>query len=155
MDEIVWGMSWEDWAGNFCYLLLAVSYLVTSLLWLRIFAIAALGLEGIYFYFASTPPLWVGIARAAVFVGINLFQIMRMTRERLAIRMTETERLLHRGLFKELGRVGFHRLLKIGAWRQMPAGTVLTSQGEPVPELYFISRGVARVIVDGKDVAAL
>ena len=71
MDEIVWGMSWEDWAGNFCYLLLAVSYLVTSLLWLRILAIAALGLEGIYFYFASTPPLWVGIARAAVFVGIN------------------------------------------------------------------------------------
>ena len=91
MDTFAWNMGWEDWAGNFCYLILAVSYLVTNLYWLRMLAILALGLEGIYFYCASTPPLWVGIAWAVIFVSINVVQIMLMTRERLLVRMSERE----------------------------------------------------------------
>jgi hypothetical protein len=154
MDDLLPLMSWQDWAANFCYFILAGSYLVTNLYWLRLLAILALGLEGIYFYFAATPPLWVGIGWAVVFVGINLVQLTIMTRERLAVRMSEHERLLHRGLFAELTPVQFHRLLKIGTWRELEDGALLTVQNKPVPELLFIASGMARVIV-GNDVIAL
>jgi CRP-like cAMP-binding protein len=155
MGVFAWNMGWEDWAGNFCYLILAVSYLVTNLYWLRMLAILALGLEGIYFYFASTPPLWVGIAWAVVFVSINVIQIMLMTRERLRVRMSEQETLMHHGLFRELTSVEFHRLLKIGAWREIAKGASLTIEGEPVPELFFIAKGSARVMFGDKLIAML
>jgi hypothetical protein len=145
METFVWNMRWEDWAGNFCYLILAVSYLVTNLFWLRILAVLALGLEGIYFYFASTPPLWVGIAWAVVFVSINVIQIGLMTRQRLRVRISELEGVLHRGVFGEMTRVDFHRLLKLGSWREIPKGAKLTIEGEPGAELFFIAKGSARV----------
>jgi CRP-like cAMP-binding protein len=148
-------MTWQNWAANFCYLILAGSYLVTNLLWLRVLAIVALGLEGIYFYVASTPPLWVGIAWAAIFVGINLVQLLLMTRDRLAVRMSEQERLLHRGLFAELTPVQFHSLLKIGEWREEKDEAILAAEGEPVPELLFIAHGAAKVMVGAETIAVL
>ena len=144
--SFVWNMGWEDWAGNFCYLILAVSYLVTNLLWLRILAILALGLEGVYFYFASSPPLWVGIAWAVVFVSINVVQIVLMTRERLRVRISEQDGMLHRGVFGEMTPVDFHRLLKLGTWREIPMGAKLTVKDEPGTELFFIAKGSARVV---------
>jgi hypothetical protein len=147
-------MSWQDWAANFCYLILAASYLVSDLYWLRILAIVALGLEGVYFYFGSTPPLWVGIGWSVVFVSINLMQLTLMARERLAVRLSEREQLLHRGLFAELTVVQFHRFLKIGTWRHVQDGTVLTVKGEPVPELLLIASGTVEVMV-GSEIVAL
>jgi CRP-like cAMP-binding protein len=147
--------TWQDWAGNACYLILAFSYLVTNLYWLRALAVAALGLEGVYFYFASSPPLWVGIAWAAVFVAINLVQLLRMARERIAIRLTADDRRLHGASFAEMTPVQFHRLLRIGAWRELPAGAVLTRQDEPVPELILIAGGKAAVLLDEDPVATV
>jgi Cyclic nucleotide-binding domain len=147
-------MSWQDWAANFCYLILAVSYLVSDLYWLRVLAIVSLGLEGVYFYFGSTPPLWVGIGWAVVFVSINLVQLTLMTRERLTVRLSEREQLLHRGLFPDLTAVQFHRLLKIGAWRELDGGALLAVQGQPVPELLLIASGTVKVVV-GTEIVAL
>ena len=155
MDDMLPLMSWQNWAANFCYFILAASYLVTNLYWLRLLAVLALGLEGVYFYFAASPPLWVGIGWAAVFVGINVVQLAIMMRERLAVRMSEHERLLHRGLFAELTLVQFNRLLKIGAWRESEDGALLTVQDKPVPELFFIASGMARVIVGNEAIALL
>jgi CRP-like cAMP-binding protein len=149
VETFAWTMRWEDWAGNFCYLILAFSYLVTNLYWLRLLAILALGLEGIYFYCASTPPLWVGIAWAAVFVAINLIQIALLTRERLKVQMSEPENLLHRGLFPEMTPMDFRRFLKAGHWREVAKDSLLTTEGKPVPDLLFITRGNARVARNG------
>jgi cyclic nucleotide-binding protein len=148
-------MSWQNWAANFCYLLLAVSYLVTNLYWLRALAVVALGLEGIYFYFASTPPLWVGISWAAVFVAINLVQLAIMSWKEFGVRLSEDEQLLYRGPFAGLSRVQFHHLLKIGIWRAVDDGAILTIENEPVPELLLITNGTARVMVAQETVAFL
>jgi CRP-like cAMP-binding protein len=146
-------MTWQDWAANLCYALLAVSYLVTSLWWLRGLAILALGLEGIYFYFGSTPPLWVGIVWAAIFVAINAGQLLRMARDRFSVKLSEQERSLHKGLFEGMSTVGFCRLLKSGRWRECAGGEVLTWEGRPVPELYVMTDGLAKVEVNGGIVA--
>jgi hypothetical protein len=155
MDANHFLMSWQNWAANACYLLLAVSYLVTNLFWLRVLAVIALGLEGVYFYFASTPPLWVGIIWAIVFVVINLVQLMIMTWARFSVRMNEDEKRLYRGPFDGLTPVQFNRLLKIGRWCDVDAGTRLTIQDEPVPELYLIANGSAQVMIGSEIVASL
>ena len=148
-----WG--WQDWAGNFCYLILAASYIVVNIFWLRVLAIVALGLEGVYFYFASDPPLWIGIGWALVFVAINVAQLGRLTHERYRIRHTEHERLLRKGMFRDLNTVGFNRLLGTGRWRDVEDGTVLTREGHPVEEIILIAHGEAEVEVGGRNVATL
>jgi hypothetical protein len=146
-------MSWQDWAANFCYLLLAISYLVTDLYWLRLLAIAALGLEGVYFYFGSSPPLWVGIGWAVVFVTINVVQLARMTRERLSVHLSERERILYQRLFSGLTPVEFNRLLRIGTWREVADGTFLTRKGAPVTELMLIAGGAVRIMLGSETIA--
>ena len=147
--------TWQDWAGNSCYLILALSYLVTNLFWLRALAVAALGLEGIYFYFASSPPLWVGIAWAVVFVAINLVQLLLMARERFSVRLSAGDHKIRREVFAEMTPLQFHRLLKIGAWRDLSEGAALTRQDRPVPELILIAQGRAAVLLDSQPVATV
>src|SRR6266850_6989431 len=154
MNALMTAMSWEDWAANLCYAILALSYVVTNICWLRGLAILARGLEGIYFYFGSTPPLWVGIVWALIFVAINIVQLILMARERLSVRMNEHERSLHANLFEGMTCVAFHRLLKSGAWRHCEGGNVLTVEGQPVPELFVMADGMAKVEVNG-DIVAL
>jgi hypothetical protein len=147
-------MTWQDWAANLCYLILAASYLVADLYWLRILAIVALGLEGVYFYFGSTPPLWVGIGWSVMFVTINLVQLMLMTRERLAVHLSDRELSVHRAMFPELTAVQFNRFLKIGTWHDVEDGALLAAKGQPVTELLLIASGTVKVTI-GRDIVAM
>jgi cyclic nucleotide-binding protein len=154
MGTLLEVMGWEEWAGHICYAILALSYLVTNIYWLRGLAILALGLEGIYFYFGSMPPLWIGIAWAIIFVAINAVQLVRLARERFTVNFNEHERSLHKEIFDGLTPVGFHRLLRSGEWRRYESGKILTVENAPVPELMVIADGVAKVEVNG-NLAAL
>jgi hypothetical protein len=146
-------VQWQDWVGHFSYLMLAVSYLVTNMYWLRALAIVALGLEGVYFFFSGDTPLWVGIDWAAVFVGINAVQLLIMARNRMRVRLSSEERGLHRQRFGKLDRVDFDRLVRAGQWRDVAAATVLAREGERVESVYLLLGGAARVESGGRMIA--
>lgn len=148
-------MGWQDWAGNLCYLILAVSYGVSSIYWLRGLAIVALALESVYFFFGSDTPLWVGIGWNFIFIAMNILQLALLVHRRLRVRIDEQERLLHRGLFSELPLSEFHRLLRIGNWRDVDADTRLAAEGRPVPDVMVLVSGAAKVEIGGKLVALL
>ena len=148
-------MSWQDWVGNLSYLMLAASYLVTNMYWLRSLAIVALGLEGVYFFFSADTPLWVAIAWAAVFVAINLVQLLIMARNRMRVRLSLEARGLHEQRFGKLGRVDFDHLVRAGRWRDVPPGTVLVREGEPVEDLCLLLAGAARVDSGGRPIATI
>jgi len=149
------GMGWQDWAGNLCYLLLALSYAVSNIWWLRGLAIVALAIETVLFFFGADIPLWVGIGWNVVFIGTNAVQLGLLVRERMLVRFNEQERLLHRGLFSELTAVDFHRLLKAGQWHDVGEGTVLAQENRPVTDVSVLIAGAAKVEVGGKLVALL
>lgn len=148
-------MGWQDWIGNVCYLILALSYGVSSIYWLRGLAIVALGLESIYFFFGSDTPLWVGIGWNSIFIAMNVLQLALLLHRRMRVQIDEQERLLHRGLFSELSLPDFKRLLRLGRWRDVPADTRLAVQDQPVADVMVLISGAARVEVDGKLVALL
>ncbi len=62
-------MRWQDWAANACYVILAASYLVTNIYWLRILAVVALAFEGVYFYFGAEILLWIWIVWNVFFIA--------------------------------------------------------------------------------------
>ena len=148
-------MSPHDLVGNASYVLLAVSYLVTNIYWLRVLAIIALTVEAVYFYMAGDSTLWVGILWIGIFNAINVVQLVILARARLKVRMSEEERTLHASVFGRLEKVDFARVLAAGAFAELPEGTTLTRQDHPVESLYLLLKGRARVIVDGKIIAVL
>jgi hypothetical protein len=148
-------MGWQDWAGNVCYMILAISYAVSNIYWLRGLAIVALAMEMIYFFFGADRPLWVGIGWNIVFIGTNAIQLALLTRERMRVRFSDQERLLHGGLFRELTPVDFNRLLKAGKWRDVPEGTELARENAPITDVSVIIAGAAKVEVGGRLVALL
>jgi CRP-like cAMP-binding protein len=152
MDDLV---SWQDWFAHGCYLVLAISYIVTSIWWLRLLAIISLGCEGVYFYFAADVPLWTALGWSAVFVAINLAQLAILTRHALRRRWTAEERLLRTGLLAGLDPMSLARLLKAGTWTDFGAGTVLTREGEPVENVYLLVGGEAAVETGSRTVAVL
>jgi hypothetical protein len=138
--------------GNCSYLMLAASYLVTNMYWLRALAIVALGLEGVYFFSADTP-LWVGIGWAVIFVGINVVQLMILARNRLRVRLSTEERGLHQQRFGKLDHVNFDRLVRAGRWQDVSPGTVLAREGQAVENVYLLLAGAAGVESAGRPIA--
>jgi len=155
MLELLETMRWQDWAGNACYTLLALSYLFTNMFWLRLLAVVSLVFEAVYFYFGASEPLWVGMGWNAVFVSINLVMLVLLLRERRHLQMSADEAMLKRGLFADLDAYNFGRLLRIGEWIELPRGTVLTREGEAVTHFHVIADGLAEVEVHGHVVSIL
>jgi hypothetical protein len=150
-----WTMSPHDLVGNASYVLLAASYLVINIYWLRVLAIFALTMEAVYFYMVGDSQLWVGILWAGIFNLINIVQLVILTRARLKVRMSEEEITLHASIFGELEKVDFSRILAVCSFAELPEDMVLTRQGSPVADLHLLLGGRARVIVDGKVIAWL
>lgn len=148
-------MSPHDLVGNASYVLLAASYLVTNIYWLRLLAIVALTVEAVYFYMAGDQQLWVGILWAGVFNLINIVQLGILARARMKVRMSEEERALHASIFGRLEKVDFSRLLAAGSFDEIAAGTALTRQDQPVEHLHLLLTGRARVMVGGRLIALL
>lgn len=148
-------MDWHDWVGNFCYFLLAVSYLVTNMIWLRSVAVLALTLEAVYFYFSADKPLWVGIFWAAVFVVINLVQLAIIYRELSKVKLSDEDRLLQKGAFSGLSEIEIQRIVNIGEWRTVEKGFELTQENSKVTEIMVLVAGTASVHVAGRVVTTL
>lgn len=74
------GLSWGDAAGHISYLIIAVSYWLTNIYWLRVTAVIGLCLEIAYFVLVSGVTLYTGIGWDLVFIAINLVHLLRLTR---------------------------------------------------------------------------
>ena len=146
---------WQSWIGHVSYLILAASYLVTNMVYLRVLAAFALSMEAVYLYSGGDKPLWVGVLWSILFVAINLLQLFLIYREKASARLSAEEKWLRSWLFPSLCDVDFHHLLQASERRAIPSGTPLTTQGERVEYLYVITKGVANVIVNGRLVATL
>ena len=143
-----------DAVGHISYVLIALSYYLTSIYWLRVTAVAGLLFEIIYFQ-ASGGALHTGIAWDIVFILINLQQIYRLRAEGQQLKRMADAQLLRQGVLSSLKPAQLARLVTVGDWRSLEAGWVITTQGELVTELVLICEGQALVEVNGVQVARL
>jgi Cyclic nucleotide-binding domain len=145
---------WADVPGHVSYVLIAVSYYLTNMYWLRVTAVVGLSLEIVYFQL-SGGALHTGIAWDVVFIAINAYQIYWLVAEHRSLKTMEDAHLLRQGVFAGFSHSQLARLVKAGTWRSLEAGTTITNQGQPVSELVLICNGQAAVEAQGHVVAHL
>jgi CRP-like cAMP-binding protein len=137
----------NDLPGHLAYLLLAISYFLTNMYWLRIMAVIGLLCEIIYFKLTGDN-LYAGILWSVIFVAINLYQLVWLAREKMSLRLPEKEAPLLREALSGLSDEQISRLLRAAEWKDFQPGDILTTQDAPVDALYFICSGRANVEVN-------
>ena len=154
MDDLAAMFSLNNWPGHLSYLLIAVSYWLTDMFWLRLVAIVGLTLEIIYFLF-SGGDLRTGIGWDVVFIAINAYQLSRLMQDRLSLRLPADERELLRNVLTGLDDAQIARLLVAGRFSDIAKGTMLAEENQPLERLFFICAGHVRVTIGGREVAHL
>jgi CRP-like cAMP-binding protein len=144
----------NDLTGTLSYSIIALSYLMTSIYWLRISAVVGLFLEIAYFRLTGGD-LKVGIGWDLIFIAINLYQLYWLVRERASLRLPEKDAPFLREALAGLDDSQIAKLLKAGEWKDAAPGESLTQQNAAVDALYFLCSGRASVEVNGSFVTYL
>ena len=141
--------------GHLAFGLIAFSYLVKDIMYLRILSIVA-SLFGMFFnYTVPTEPLWLPIGWNAIFVMVNIYHISVLLYEKRPVQMDDKNTELYNTLFKELTPVEYLKISKAACWKNYQPNDVLIRQQHLVPDLILIYNGTIDVEVDGNKVAEL
>ena len=152
MSEL--GIPWSDVPGHVSYVLIALSYWMTNVFWLRVIAVVGLVFEILYFRM-SGGAMHTGIGWDIIFIIINLYQIIRLIADQHRLRYMKELHLLSQGAFASLSREQLAQLVKVGSWRSLEPGAEVTREGEPVKELVLICDGQVLVESRGRTITHL
>lgn len=154
MEELATIFSINNIPGHISYVLIAISYWLTDIYWLRVMAIVGLSMEIVYFMF-SGGDLRAGIGWDLIFIAINAYQLYWLVQERWSLRLPEADRDLLRSVLAGLDDVQIARLLSAGEIANLPHGTVLTTENTPLEKIFFICTGSTSVTIGGREVSRL
>tara|TARA_B100000575_G_C23135016_1_gene659167 strand:+ start:395 stop:1051 length:657 start_codon:yes stop_codon:yes gene_type:complete len=148
-------MDIATFVGHLAFGLIAFSYLVKDIMYLRILSIVA-SLFGMFFnYTVPAEPLWLPIGWNAIFVMVNIYHISVLLYEKRPVQMDDKNTELYNTLFKDLTPVEYLKISKAACWKTYESGDVLIRQLHLVPDLILIYNGTVEVEVDGNKVAEL
>lgn len=133
------------------YVLMLVALLARDILWLRALLVGAQANLGLY---AWTQGLGGMMFWNALFVLINAVWVLRILRQRRAVRLPPALEPVHRRYFAALSSQEFLAFWEAGSGRRAQ-GQRLVEQGVHAAELIFLNVGEACVMAGDKAVARL
>ena len=142
-------------AGHLAFGLIAFSFLVKDILWLRIVSILASAFSIFYNWVIPVEPMWIAIHWNLVFIMLNLYHIAVIIYEKRPVHMNPKDKELYETLFKDLSPVEYLKISKIANWKKFKSGQKIIKQGLPVKDLVLIYNGTVDVAVDKGKVAEL
>jgi len=142
-------------AGHLAFGLIAFSFLVKDILWLRVLSILASLFSVFYNYTIPVDPMWLAINWNIVFVLVNLYHIAVLIYEKRPIKMEPKDKELYETLFKDLSPVEYLKISKVARWEKYKSGETIIRQEHLVPDLILIYNGTVDVVVSNKKVAEL
>ena len=142
-------------AGHLAFGLIAFSFLVKDILWLRVVSILASLFSVLYNFYIPAEPMWLAINWNIVFVLVNLYHIAVIIYEKRPIKMAPKDKELYETLFRDLSPVEYLKISKVAQWKVFKSGETIIRQTHLVPDLILIYNGTVDVAVDGKKVAEL
>ena len=142
-------------AGHLAFGLIAFSFLVKDILWLRIVSIVASLFSVFYNWVIPVEPMWIPIGWNFVFVLLNLYHIAIIIYEKRPVDMSPKHKELYETMFKNMTPVEFLKITKIADWVQFKSNELITQKGHSVPTLNLIYNGTVDVLVEDKKVAEL
>ena len=142
-------------AGHLAFGLIAFSFLVKDIFWLRILSILASLFSVFYNYTIPTEPMWLAINWNFIFVGVNLYHIGIILYEKREVKMDEKDEELYQTLFKEMSPVEYLKISRAAKCETFKPGKRIITQGMPVPDLYLIYNGTVDITIDNEHIAQL
>ena len=142
-------------AGHLAFGLIAFSFLVKDIFWLRLLSIAASLFSVFYNYTIPVEPMWLAINWNFIFIAVNLYHIAIILYEKREVKMDDKNQELYDTLFKEMTPVEYLKISRAAKWEMVKAGQRIITQGMPVPDLYLIYNGTVDVLVDNEQIAQL
>jgi len=142
-------------AGHLAFGLIAFSFLVKDILYLRILSILASLFSVLYNFYIPVEPMWLAINWNIIFVLVNIYHIAVIIYEKRPVKMTTKEKELHETMFRGLTPVEFLKITKIAQWKQFKSPLPIIQQGKPVNDLILIYNGMVDILVNDNKVAEL
>ena len=142
-------------AGHLAFGLIAFSFLVKDILWLRLVSILASLFSVFYNFYIPDQPMWLAINWNIVFVLVNLYHIAVLIYEKRPIKMEPKDKELYETLFRDLSPVDYLKISKVAQWKTYKSNEIIIRQEHLVPDLILIYNGTVDVLVGGKKVAVL
>ena len=142
-------------AGHLAFGLIAFSFLVKDIMYLRILSIVASLFSVLYNWVIPPEPMWIPIGWNFVFVAINVWNIAIIIYEKRPVKMDAKNTELYETLFSAMTPVEYLKISKVASWVTLKSGRKIITQGKPVKELVLIYNGTVDVAVDGRQVAVL
>ena len=142
-------------AGHLAFGLIAFSFLVKDILWLRVVSILASLFSIFYNYVIPLEPMWIAVGWNIVFVMVNLYHIGVIIYEKRPVQMNPKDKELYETLFKDLSPVEYLKISKVSQWKKFKSGEIIITQDSLVKDLILIYNGTVDVVVDKKKVAEL
>ena len=142
-------------AGHLAFGLIAFSFLVKDIMYLRVLSILA-SLFSVFYNFAiPDTPMWLAINWNLVFVTVNVYHIAVLIYEKRPVKMKPKDRELYETLFKDLSPVEYLKISKAAKWKKFKSGQKVIVESKPVKDLILIYNGTVDVVGDKKKVAEL
>ena len=142
-------------AGHLAFGLIAFSFLVKDILYLRILSILASLFSVLYNFYIPLEPMWLPIGWNIIFVLVNLYHIAVIIYEKRPVKMSSKEKELYETMFRGLSPVEFLKITKVAQWKQFKSPLPIIQQGKPVNDLILIYNGMVDILVNDKKVAEL
>ena len=109
-------------AGHLAFGLIAFSFLVKDILWLRVVSIVASLFSVLYNFYIPAHPMWLAINWNIVFVLVNIYHIAVIIYEKRPIKMAPKDKELYETLFKDLSPVEYLKISKVAEWKKYKSG---------------------------------
>lgn len=134
--------------------LYVISYMLTSMVWLRVLAIIAAVFTLPYFYF-QPEPLWSAIFWQACFLTVNLVNLFIVLFSMRTTHFDEEEKLAYETKFSKLKRYEARPIFKNAKRRFLAAGDKLLADGDENELLFLVLQGSCKVMKSDAEIAVL
>lgn len=141
--------------GNLAFILVACSFMVKDIVWLRFLSISASLCSILYNTFVTTSPLWVPISWNLFFIGLNFYHILKIIYGNRKVKLSNIELELYKMSFSQLNLMEFSKLIRLGKWEKAQAFTILIKEGQVMEHLLMIFNGRVDILVKEKKISEL
>lgn len=137
--------------GNLAFILVACSFMVKDILWLRLLSVTGSLCSIGYNTYVTTEPLWVPISWNLFFISLNFYHITKIIYGNRTIALSEKEQELYQMSFGQLNLIEFSKLIRMGQWKKADSGVDLVKEDQVMDELLMIYNGHVDVVVKDSD----
>lgn len=131
-----------------------ISYLLISMLYLRVTACAASLLTIPYFFFQAEP-LWLALFWQCAFLTVNVVNLGILLYDRRKRTLTPIQNHAYKKYFSDLKEYEAFSLLNIAKEKVAQKDKKLITANQPLNELIFILEGSCDIFIDSKTVSQL